>query len=513
MVTLSAAIAFHAARTPEKLALVYGDRRITYCELLDRAGRMAGYLVARGIGPGDVVAACMKNSPAFIEIAIGASHIGAVFLPVNYRLAADEAAYVLANAGALLLLADAEFVPTLAPLVGHAVLAIQSVDGAAQADGRALAGRGRAIPAAAPGEPSDLMRLMYTSGTTDRPKGVMLSYENFHWKNMDLISALGLGPADRVLVVGPLYHVGGLDLPGLAVFAMGGHICLLRDFDPAAVLDAIECHGLTGAWFAPVMTNALLAFGNPVGRDLGSLEWVIGGGERTPESRIRAFGDLFPKARYIDAYGLTETVSGDTFMVAGMEIAKIGSVGLPLAHVQVEIRDDAGRQLPAGREGEICLRGPKVTKGYWRDPEKTRASFFGDWFRTGDVGYLDADGFLYLTDRKKDMIISGGENIASSEVERVLYELPQVLEAAVIGVPDERWGERPVAIAVLRAGEWLDLAALQVHCRAHLAGFKVPKELHLVETLPRNPSGKVLKRPLRERFAAEAATGATGEAL
>ena len=237
---------------------------------------------------------------------------------------------------------------------------------------------------------------------------------------------------------------------------------------------------------------------------MSSLRWAIGGGEKTPEARIRAFSQYFTNARYIDAYGLTETCGGDTFMEPGLEIAKIGSTGRPVAHVEIEIRDDAGNRLAPGENGEICLRGPKVTPGYWKDPAKTAAAFFGDWFRSGDVGYLDDDGFLYLTDRKKDMIISGGENIASSEVERVIYELPQVREVAVIGMPDERWGERPVAVVVLADSTALELPDLTEHCRKRLASFKVPKQLIIRDSLPRNPSGKVLKRVLRAELEASA---------
>ena len=191
-------------------------------------------------------------------------------------------------------------------------------------------------------------------------------------------------------------------------------------------------------------------------------------------------------------------------MEPGLAIAKIGSTGRPVAHVEIEIRDDAGNRLAPGENGEICLRGPKVTPGYWKDPAKTAAAFFGDWFRSGDVGYLDGDGFLYLTDRKKDMIISGGENIASSEVERVIYELPQVREVAVIGMPDERWGERPVAVVVLADSTALELPDLTEHCRKRLASFKVPKQLIIRDSLPRNPSGKVLKRVLRAELEASA---------
>ena len=200
---------------------------------------------------------------------------------------------------------------------------------------------------------------------------------------------------------------------------------------------------------------------------------------------------------------MTETVSGDTLMETGREIEKIGSTGRALAHVEVAVFDDDGRSLPAGTEGEIVIRGPKVTAGYWRDADKTRASFHESWLRSGDVGYLDEEGFLYLTDRKKDMIISGGENIASSEIERVIYDLPEVSEVAVVGVPDAKWGERPVAVVVLRAGAGLAYDKLEAHCRGHLASFKLPRELVVRDALPRNPSGKVLKRVLRDELAAK----------
>jgi fatty-acyl-CoA synthase len=353
-------------------------------------------------------------------------------------------------------------------------------------------------------QPRDLMRLMYTSGTTDRPKGVMLTYENMYWKSADQTLVLGLNADTRLLVVGPLYHVGALDLPGIAVLWHGGMLSIHRNFEPEQALAAIETEKLNAAWFAPVMTTAILTCPTRDRYDVSSLQWAIGGGEKTPEVRIRAFSDCFKSARYIDAYGLTETCGGDTFMEAGREIEKIGSTGRAIAHVEIEIRDDAGHRLPSGVNGEICLRGPKITQGYWKDPEKTAAAFFGDWFRTGDVGYLDEDGFLYLTDRKKDMIISGGENIASSEVERVIYELPQVREVAVVGLPDARWGEKPVAVVVLGDGATLELSDLADHCHTRLAGFKVPKQLIIRDSLPRNPSGKVLKRVLRAELESHA---------
>ncbi len=498
MINLSSFIAFHARRTPDRCALKYRGEDVCYAEFDLRIRQVGGWLASRGIAPGNVVAVLMKNSTAFLELVFATSHIGAVFLPINYRLSADEVGYIVGNSGARLLVADDEFA---AIATGGAPVVL--LDEVAQSSITNLA------PDLAPApihvrQPRDLMRLMYTSGTTDRPKGVMLTYENIYWKSADQTLVLGLNAETRLLVVGPLYHVGALDLPGIAVLWHGGMLCIHRSFEPEPALAAIEREKLSAAWFAPVMTTALLTCPNRARYDVSSLQWAIGGGEKTPEVRIRAFSDYFRNARYIDAYGLTESCGGDTFMDAGRKIEKIGSTGRAIAHVEIEIRDDAGKRLSAGRNGEICLRGPKVTRGYWKDPEKTASAFFGDWFRTGDIGYLDEDGFLYLTDRKKAMIISGGENIASSEVERVIYEMPGVREVAVIGLPDDRWGEKPVAIVVLADDAELDLSDLTDFCRARLAAFKVPRQLIIRDSLPRNPSGKVLKRVLRAELEATA---------
>ena len=493
MQNLTSFLGYHARLTPGKPALVYGNDTISYGDLHDRALRLAGWLAARGIGANDIVGLFMKNSAAFLEAAFAVSHLGAVLLPINYRLAAAEAAYIHQHAGVKLLLADEEFAPVL-----HGIGEMVPVDHRAQGDSRHLSGSADAVPTATLRGPDDLYRLIYTSGTTDRPKGVMHSYANMYWKCIDHVMALGLSAADRLLVSGPLYHVGAFDLPGIAVLWMGGMWHLLRDFEPATATEAIATNQLTGAWLAPVMLQRTLTFAAGSCQDLSSVRWVIGGGERTPEPQIRAFNRVFRKARYIDAYGLTESCSGDTFMQAGRELDKIGSVGQPLAHVGVEIRNAAGRRLRPGQPGEICLCGARITKGYWRDPERTAAAFHPDgWFRTGDIGMLDDQGFLFVTDRKKDMIISGGENIASSEVERVINELPGVREAAVIGRPDKTWGERPVAVVVTQPGATVSEEDMITHCRENLGGFKVPDAMILVDELPRNPSGKILKRVLR----------------
>src|SRR6266581_5848704 len=357
MINLSSFIAFHARRTPDRCALKYRGEDVCYGDFDGRIRRVGGWLAARGIGAGDVVAVLMKNSAAFLELVFATSHIGAVFLPINYRLSADEVGYIVGNSGARILIADEELADVAA---GGAVL----LDEAAQSGISRLA-RDLEPAAMHPRQPRDLMRLMYTSGTTDRPKGVMLTYENIYWKSADHVLVLGLSRDTRLLVAGPLYHVGALDLPGIAVLWHGGLLSIHRNFEPEQALAAIETEKLNAAWFAPVLTTAILTCPTRDRYDVSSLRWAIGGGEKTPEARIRAFSDYFGNARYIDAYGLTETCGGDTFMEAGREIEKIGSTGRAIAHVEIEIRDDAGHRLAPGENGEICLRGPKVTQGYW----------------------------------------------------------------------------------------------------------------------------------------------------
>lgn len=498
MVNLSAFIDYHARVSPQREAVLYDGERITYADLALRLRALAGLFAARGVGAGEVVAVLMKNSAAYLDIAFAVSYLGAVLLPINYRLSQAEVAYIVGDSGARLLCVDEE----LTGSVGGTD-AVIVFDARAQRVPRVLAGV-RVAPPCAVRAPQDLMRLMYTSGTTAHPKGVQHTYSNFYWKNMDHVLALGVSAASRCNVVGPLYHVGGMDLPGINVLWQGGLLYVHREFDPEATVAAIAAERLNCTWMAPVMTGRVLALENRDRYDVSSLRWCVGGGEKTPESRIRAFADYFTGGRYVDGYGLTETCGGDTIMEAGYELARIGSTGRATAHVELRIRDEAGQDLPPGSDGEVCLRGPKVMPGYWNAPQKNAESFFADgFFRTGDVGHVDEDGFLYLTDRRKDMIISGGENIASSEVERVIHELPEVAECAVIGMPDPRWGERPLALVVPRDGARLDAETLRAHCRARLAAFKVPERFVLREALPRNPSGKVLKRVLRDEVAGE----------
>ena len=497
---LAAVFAHHADRFPERPCLVWEEETISYAELDRRAGRTAAGLARLGVQKGDVVGLLLYNCPEMLEAMLAVARLGAIAMPVNWRLAGEEVAYIARHAGARVLVSEAE----LAPLAEAARDAMPGL--ALVAVGPASAGwipfaalrEAGSAPALADVAADDVHRLMYTSGTTARPKGVMITHANLYWKNLGHIVEFGITGADRVLACGPLYHVGALDLPGIGVLHAGGTMEIHRKFEADHVLDALERHGVRIVWLAPSMVIQLLAHPSLPGRDLSGVRLIIDGGEKMPLPLIERLTRAFPAAWFADAYGLTETVSGDTFLDKAHTLGKLGSVGKPCLHVEVAIWDDEGRPVPPGTLGEIVLRGPKVFTGYWKDPEATAAAFRGGWFHTGDVGALDAEGFLSIVDRKKDLIISGGENIASPEVERVLYEHPAVLEAAVVGRPDPRWGEVPVAFVVLRASAQATPEELVDFCRAKLARFKVPRAVVLTDALPRNPSGKVLKRTLRE---------------
>jgi acyl-CoA synthetase (AMP-forming)/AMP-acid ligase II len=480
--------------------------------LLDETRATAGALAAAGVEAGEVVGVLLHNSDRFLELMHAISHLGAIFMPLNWRLAGPEVAYILDHAGASALVSEPELESLIAP-VEHEVSCRRLRIGGGTGDGWTDLDdlRAQGPPRLDPVDVSadDVHRLMYTSGTTSRPKGVMITYGNLEAKNVSHIVEFGITAADINLVCGPLYHVGGLDLTTTTLMYVGAPSHIMRRFQPAQVLEAIERHSATHIWLAPVMINQLISEPALNQRDLSSVRVIIDGGEKMPMPLIQRVIDAFPNAWFADAYGLTETVSGDTFLDKSRMLDKIGSVGKPVIHMQVRIADPDGRSLPAGHEGEVLLRGPKVCRGYWRNDHATAETMRDGWFHTGDVGMLDDEGFLYIVDRLKDIIVSGGENIASSEVERVLYEHDAVLEVAVIGRPDPRWLEVPVAYVALSEGRSASPEELESHCRERLAKFKVPKAFRIVEALPRNPSGKVLKRELRdqERAAAEAPVG------
>jgi acyl-CoA synthetase (AMP-forming)/AMP-acid ligase II len=496
-----AVLAHHAARTPDKTITVFEGEVTTYAEMAVRAAALGAGLSQHSVGRGDVVALLSYNCPEFLETIFAANYLGAIAMPINWRLAAPEVRYMLQHSGARVLVCD-ESLMNLAneatrgfeSTLMRACISPSATDGWTTLDElRCTSSRADRVTAAA----DDIHRLMYTSGTTGRPKGVMISHANLTWKNLAHLIEFGFTSTDLGLACGPLYHVGALDLTTTSLIAAGATIILHRFFEASDVVDELERSKVTTVWLAPAMVNAIMALPDIEQRDLSSVRLVINGGEKMPIPLIQRIQRVFPSAWFADAYGLTETVSGDTFLDRDSIVSKLGSVGRPCLYVELDIWDTQGKSLPMGAHGEIVMRGPKVFKGYWRDPEATTTAFAGGWFHTGDIGVRDSDGYLYIVDRLKDMIVSGGENIASSEVERVLYEHNAVLEAAVVGRADDRWGEVPVAFVVLRPNETATAHVLLEHCRAQLARFKVPKEIAFLDVLPRNPSGKVLKRELR----------------
>jgi fatty-acyl-CoA synthase len=498
-----AVLAHHATRTPNKPLTVFEGESISYGAMAARATALATGLHERGVRPGDVVALLSYNCPEFLETVFAANYLGAIAMPINWRLAAPEVRYILEHSQARALVCDAALVDVaneatagLDPGLTRVAVASPAPPGwVALADLRSVSTPVTAATVA----PDDVHRLMYTSGTTGRPKGVMLTHANLAWKNLAHLVEFGFTSNDVGLACGPLYHVGALDLTTTTLLAAGATVIVHRTFDPAAVVNELERSRVTTVWLAPAMVNAIMALPDVEQRDLSSVRVIINGGEKMPIPLIERIQRTFPSAWFADAYGLTETVSGDTFLDRDSIVTKLGSVGRPCLFLELDIWDTGGQPVGPGGRGEIVMRGPKVFKGYWRDPDATAAAFAGGWFHTGDLGVRDEDGYLFIVDRLKDMIVSGGENIAGSEVERVLYEHEAVLEAAVVGRPDERWGEVPIGYVVVRADASATADELVEHCTANLAKFKVPRDVVFLDVLPRNPSGKVLKRELRDR--------------
>ena len=494
-----AVLAHHATRAPDKAITIFDGVTTTYAQMAERAASLAGGLAERGVGRGDVVGLLSYNCPEFLETIFAANYLGAIAMPINWRLAAPEVRYILEHSEAKAFVCD----ESLLELANDSTKGMDALVRACVAtqtpeDWATLAELHSPTPAERVAvADEDVHRLMYTSGTTGRPKGVMLTHANLAWKNFAHIVEFGYTSADLGLACGPLYHVGALDLTTTSLIAAGATTIIHPVFDAAAVVDELERSRCSTVWLAPAMVNAIMALPDIEQRDLSSVRLIINGGEKMPIPLIERIQRTFPSAWFADAYGLTETVSGDTFLDRDSIVTKLGSVGRPCLHLELDIWDEDGNSVATGERGEIVMRGPKVFKGYWRDPDATAKAFAGGWFHTGDIGVRDEDGYLFIVDRLKDMILSGGENIAGSEVERVLYEHPAVLEVAVVGRPDEKWGEVPVAFVALRGGATATADELMEHCRGQLAKFKVPKDVTFIDALPRNPSGKVLKRELR----------------
>ncbi len=482
-----------------KPALVCNGTVVTYDLLAERIDRLATALAARGVTKGDRIAYLGENEPSFLETFFAVTALGAIFVPLNTRLAAPEIAYALHDSGAVLLVhagamnevieqACAGMAGLRRIAVGHASAPAETFD--------------HVIDTAAADRPqgavelSDTALILYTSGTTGRPKGAVISHQNITWNCYNVLVDYDLTSADIALMISPMFHVASLTMGVLPALLKGATVVLEPAFVPGRVLELIERHHATSISGVPTTYQMLCEHPAWASTDISSLRMLTCGGSAVPTRVLDAY-----EARglsFTGGYGMTETSPGATSLAPRYSRSKAGSAGLPHFFTDVRIVDAEGQVLSAGAVGEIQVRGPNVIAGYWQRSDATDEAFAdGEWFRSGDLGYLDEDGFLFISDRLKDMIISGGENIYPAEIERVILELDAVQAVAVIGAPDNRWGEVPHAYLEVRSGHTLEDGDLQRHLAGRLAKYKIPKRYFVVDELPRTASGKIRKGQIR----------------
>jgi len=486
------------------------NRRFTFAELNARANRIANALLRDGIAPGDRVATLLKNSVEFVETYFAAAKIGAVLVPLNWRLVAAEIAYILQDSGSKAVVYDSDFDDAVTALHAgeHGELAVQlwirRENGDRGAPGWALDYEAFTA-AAADDEPpigawdDDNLFIMYTSGTTGRPKGAVHSHEGMLWAQLTSMSTSDMRADDRWLLALPMFHVGCLNPTSLLVHR-GGTGVIMRELDIGAMFRCIDRERVTIFMAVPALLQFMLQSPEREQHDISSVRWIATGAAPVPVSLLQAYEAL--GIRIFQAYGLTESCGPGTLLLPEDAEAKVGSCGRPQMHTEVRLIDSHGDTIPMGSDqaGELLVGGRHLMKGYWNNPQATAETLRDGWLHTGDVCTWDEEGFITICDRMKDMIISGGENIYPAELENILAACPEVQEAAVIGVASQKWGETPLAIIVPAPGASPTAESLKDYCRQNLAGYKVPQLYELIDTLPRNPSGKILKPELRRRF-------------
>jgi fatty-acyl-CoA synthase len=487
---------FHRAElAPDVEAIVDGNRRLTYTQLVQRVRRAAGLLRGLGVGRHDRVATLTSNCVEFMELFYATAEVGAILVPLNFRLAARELDYQIRDAGAQLLFVGAEHAPLADQLAKDLPLRAR-IDLAEEYPRRRDASAPIAT-AAGRAAFSDPHLILYTAGTTGHPKGAVLTHANTYWNVANTSIAVSLTERDTTATILPMFHCGGIGLFTVPTLTVGGRVIVQRKFDPADLMDILRRERVAVCLGVPAIWLEMLKMPEFTAAKLPDLRYLASGGAPCPTSvtlEIAARGFVF-----LQGYGLTETSPGGTLMPLPDWRRKAGTVGKSMAFVELRVVREDGTACDAREIGEVQFRGPNVFAGYWNAPVATAEAFTPDgWFRSGDLGFVDDEGFVTLVDRKKDMVITGGENVYSAEVEDVLFAHAAVAEAAVIGVPDERWGEAVCAVVALRPDAKASADELIAHCRARLAKYKTPKYVVFTGSLPRNAAGKVLKRQLRE---------------
>ena len=498
-------LARHALMQPNATALRFLGRTTTWAELHRRVSGLAGALHRRGVGPGDRVMILMLNRPEFVETCLAATMLGAIAVPVNFRLTPPELAYLVEDCGSAVLVTEPMLAPLAAGVHDLAPTLATVIVTDTHSDESVLGYEELVVEAGEPAPPVDVPNdspalIMYTSGTTGHPKGAVLTHANLAAQAMSAIYTTAPDIAHDVGFIGvPLFHIAGIGnvLPALTL-GIPTVIFPLGAFNPAELLDVLAAEKVSGLFLVPAQWQAVCAEQQARPRELRlrNLSW---GAAPASDTLLRQMSATFPGSRILAAFGQTE-MSPVTCMLLGEDaLRKLGSVGKVIPTVAARIVDDEMNDVPLGEVGEIVYRAPTLMAGYWNKPHATAEAFAGGWFHSGDLVRSDDEGYIWVVDRKKDMIISGGENIYCAEVENVLAGHPAIIEVAVIGRPDVRWGEVPVAVAAVSVSD-LRLEDLSEFLDGQLARYKHPKALEIMEALPRNPAGKVMKTELRVRF-------------
>jgi fatty-acyl-CoA synthase len=513
-VDINPATAVHrnARYEPDSIAIRYAGGDLTYAQLDNRAARLASVLSDGGVAAGDRVAYLGLNSPSFLLTMLAAHRLGAIFVPINFRLAGPELRAVLQRSGSSVIVCEEGHRAVVDDVRGDTKLTrflivnddseipvSDTVEG--WEPWSALIAQAMPTTQLAHRSFDDPAILMFTSGTTGLPKGVILTHGNIWWNSINVDSRLDTRRGDVTHAAAPIFHVGALNSFLMRTLVRGGTIVLRRAFDPESFLHDLVTHRVNSFFAVPAMLAALAKVPGVFEADLSHLRTVVVAGAPVPPSLIQQYAehDIWLQ----QAWGLTETAPFATHMPVERTLDKLGSAGIPMPYTEVRVVIPATNEpVEPGTRGELLVRGPNVTPGYWENPEATAAAFDDDgWFHSGDIGYFDEDGYLYIVDRLKDMIISGGENVYPAEVERALADLPGVVDVAVVGAADEQWGETVVAVVAVAEGADVTLETVREHAGAKLARYKLPRRLDVVETVPRNASGKLDKLAIRRRLA------------
>ena len=500
---------------PDRHAIVFDDRRMTFGELADRVSRLANGLADLGVGAGDRVAVMQVNCNEHIESYFATAKLDAIFVPINFRARSEELSFMLNDSGVKAIILGQRYQdmvrqvkPELTTLEHQITLEAPADDFVSYEDLIANSSDEERFPAA---DGDDVTIIMFTAGTTGTPKGVMLSHNSFSSYILANVEPVDMEVAEKNILTVPLHHIAGVQAVMAAIYG-GRTLVLQRQFDEEGWMKLVQEEQVNRAMMVPTMLKRLMdqpSFGS---YDLSSLRVITYGAAPMPLEVIKKAIVEFPDTRFINAFGQTETASTITMLPPDaheiregdpdydQKMKRLGSIGKPLPDVEVRIVDEDGHDVALGENGEIVARGERLMKGYWNREEATRETLRGGWLYTGDLGYWDDEGFIFLSGRAKDFLKRGGEMIAPEEVEQIIMSHPAVDEAAIIGVPDIEWGERVRAIVVRKPGMELTMEEVVEHCRPRMAGFKRPEDVIFIEELPRNPMGKVLKRVLREEY-------------